>query len=527
MSAAADSRAGERPELVRAMLAPGFYPRGADSVELRETHISWVFLADGYAYKVKKPLRLPFLDYSTLERRHRMCREEIRLNRRLAPDYYIGVLAIVRDEDGLRLAPEDAAAPVEYAVEMRAIPEELTLERVARAGALGDEAVDAVASRLAAFHRDGRRPADPAASVPRLVEAVDENHATLRAIEPPSIEPSRLLASERFTAAFLDRWLPRLEQRAAGGLVRDGHGDLRAEHVILTDPVQIYDCVEFDPGLREIDVAADLAFLVMDLGRLGCWRQSGRLAASYAAAGGDPGEVQLLSFLAAYRAWVRAKVAALGPGPAESAAELHRLGHRLAWRARCPFVLFVCGLAASGKSTLAARLAELSGLPWIGADATRKRLAGLEPTEHAAPEHYSETFSRRTYRALGADAARGLEPGGAVIVDATARRRGDRDAFREGLGEVAAPLLFARCTAPDRVLLERAAERDRTGAELVSDAGLEVVRGQLGGFEPLDEVAPSARVEIDTEADANAQLLTVEALLDGSIPAPGGSTLEG
>jgi aminoglycoside phosphotransferase family enzyme/predicted kinase len=510
----------QQPELVRALLDPGLYrPRPAE-VELRETHISWVFLAGDFAYKVKKPLRLPFLDYGTLERRHEMCREEIRLNRRLAPDYYLGVVAIVRRGGTWLLVPEEAPDAVEYAVEMLRIPAELTLERIVRTrGASADE-LDAVALRLADFHGAAPKPADPAASVTRLLEALAENHATLREVGSDQIPESRLLSAERFTDAFLAHWRTPLEQRAARGLVRDGHGDLRAEHVLLTEPVQVYDCVEFDPGLREIDVAADLAFLVMDLGRLGSWENAHRLSAAYRSGGGDPGPEQLLAFLAAYRAWVRAKVACLTPAPATPPAELHRLGHRFAWRARLPFVLLVCGPAASGKSTLASRLADLSGLPHLSADATRKQLAGVEPTERAGPEHYSEEFSLRTYRALGEGAARALERHGGVIVDATGRRRADRDALRAGLGGGAALLLFAHCTADDAVLLARARERDQAGSERLSDADLEVVRAQLGSFEELEEAPAGSATMIDTEADSDSQLQAVETLLNAWIPEP-------
>lgn len=510
-----------QPELVRALLDPDLYRPRPSEVELRETHISWVFLAGEFAYKVKKPLHLPFLDYSTLERRHEMCREEVRLNRRLAPDYYLGVVGIVRRDGRWQLVPEDAPDAVEHAVEMLRIPEQLTLERIVRTRDVAPAEIDSVAGRMAEFHRDAHEPADPPASVTRLVEALAENHSTLREVGTKQVAGSRLLSAERFTDAFLARWRTRLEERAAAGKVRDGHGDLRAEHVLLTDPVQVYDCVEFDPGLREIDVAADLAFLVMDLARLGSWADAGRLVAGYKAAGGDPGAPPLLAFLAAYRAWVRAKVACLAPAPATPPGELLELGHRFAWRARLPFALFVCGVAASGKSTLASRLAEISGLPHLSADATRKRLAGLEPTERALPEHYTGDFSLRTYRELGADTAEALERFGGAIVDATGRRRTDRDAFRAGLGGSGAPLLFAHCTADDAVLLERARRRDEAGTEHLSDADLEVVRAQLSTFERLDEAPTGSATMIDTEADPDTQLLAVETFLNAWIPEPG------
>jgi uncharacterized protein len=352
--------------------------------------------------------------------------------------------------------------------------------------------------------------------VSRLVAALDENLATTRERAGGAIAEARLGAAEDFTAAFLRRGQAELERRAATGLVRDGHGDLRAEHVLVIDPIQVYDCIEFDPGLREIDVAADLAFLLMDVERLGAGERAAELLDAYRRAGGDPGGPRLLAFLCSYRAWVRAKVALFDPDPeagAPEAAALHRLGHRFAWRARLPFALVVCGIAASGKSTLVAELAELSGLPVVGADTTRKRLAGLGPTERAAPEHYSEEFSLRTYRELGAVAAAELAAAGGVIIDATGRRRADRDALRAGLGECPGPLLFARCEASDATLLGRARSRAQQPGR-VSDADVEVVERQLGSFEPLDEAASAQVAAIDSERPIGEQVRGVEALLD-------------
>ncbi len=516
MSAQPDSLPGS-DELVSALLDRGFWPHDPARVELHETHISWVFVAGELAYKVKKPLQLPFLDYGTLERRHEMCRQELILNRRLAPDYYLDLRSIARDADGsFALAAEDDPAAIEYVVEMRAIPQRRTLDRLLLGGEVEAAEIARIGERLARFHAEAEIPADPGASVPRLVAALDENLETTRERAGGAIAAARLGAAEDFTAAFLRRGEAELERRAAAGLVRDGHGDLRAEHVLVIDPIQVYDCIEFDPGLREIDVAADLAFLLMDVERLGAGERAAELLDAYRRAGGDPGEPHLLAFLCSYRAWVRAKVALFDPDPeagALEAAELHALGHRFAWRARLPFALVVCGVAASGKSTLAAELAELSGLPVIDADTTRKRLAGIEPTERAAPEHYSEEFSLRTYRELGAAAAAELAEAGGVIVDATARRRADRDALRAGLGESPGPLLFARCEAPDAVLLGRARSRQQEPGR-VSDADIEVVEGQLGTFEPLEEVAPERVAAIDAERPIEEQLRAVEALLD-------------
>ena len=258
----------------------------------------------------------------------------------------------------------------------------------------------------------------------------------------------RVHAAERFATAFLARHRAELSERARSSLARDCHGDLRAEHVILpeSDPIYIYDCVEFNPSLRRIDVSADLAFLVMDLAALDAESAAGRLVAAYRGAGGDPGDDRLLAFFAAYRAWVRAKVACiraaeLPPEAAEreracaDAQSLLALGHRFAWRTRRPAIVVVCGVSGSGKTTLARALADLSGWPYVSSDLTRKRLAGVAPTDRASPETYSAEFTARTYQELGRATREAIDRSGAVIVDATFHRRKERAAFRAALGD--------------------------------------------------------------------------------------------
>ena len=215
------------------MLEPGFYPNAPNAVELRETHASWVFLAGELAYKVKKPITLPF-DYGTLERRREMCREEVRLNRRLAPDYYLGVDSVVRGEGGLRLADGERADAVEYVVRMNRVPEEReTLERLIARHELREQDVDAIARRLADFHREAAVAPAESRGLARLTQNLDENADTLRAAGPPAIPAARVEAAEHFTSTFLAARRDALLARGAAGLIREGHGDLRAEHVIV------------------------------------------------------------------------------------------------------------------------------------------------------------------------------------------------------------------------------------------------------------------------------------------------------
>jgi aminoglycoside phosphotransferase family enzyme/predicted kinase len=522
----------QRPELVSAMLEPGFYPDRPGSLELRETHISWVFLAGERAYKVKKPLVLPFLDYGSLERRREMCREEVRLNRRLAPEIYLRVVSIVRDGDRYRLAEEDASEASEYAVEMRRVDEERSLAALAGREELKPAQLAAVAERLARFHAEAAVAPPGSGGFDDLVATLDENLQTLRETAAPVLGGRRLDSAERFTRGFLASRRPSIERRAREGLVRDCHGDLRAEHVIVPSPgeVYVYDCVEFDPALRRIDVANDIAFLVMDLAALGSEEAGFSLIDAYRRAGGDPGDDALLSFFASYRAWVRAKVAALRarelsdrdperPEQEERARSLFRLGHRLAWRARRPLALVVCGVAASGKSTLAREVADLSGWEHLSSDLARKRIAGLAPTERARQEHYSREFTERTYRELGETAGAALARGEGVIVDATFHRRHERGAFLGGLGDRSAPLLFVECRASEEVLVERARGREGEG-DRVSDADAEVVRRQLAELEPLEEIGDGSRAELVTEAPSAELLGELERLVDGRLWQP-------
>jgi uncharacterized protein len=516
--------------LIRALLDPGLYPHSPAEVELRETHISWVFLAGELAYKVKKPLVLAFLDYGTLERRHEMCRAEVELNRRLAPRIYLAVVGIARDGDGFRFTAESDPMASEYAVKMTRVEEDRSLAALAAAGTLTAEQITAAAKLLARFHATAAVAPVDRADVAVLAKTLDENVATLREQGRGLIEADRLDAMEGFTSAVVRARRAELEARGRMGAVRDCHGDLRAEHVIAPAGSEIYvfDCIEFNAELREIDVSADLAFLVMDLTALGEEALGRRLVDQYRRAGGDPGDDSLLFFFAAYRAWVRAKVACLRAaelpsddpsrdGVLDEVARMIDLGHGFAWRARGPLVLVVCGVSATGKTTLSEALNERSGWPHVSSDRTRKRLAGLGPTERGRGELYSRERSVETYRELGREASERLRSGDSgVIVDATFHRRFERDAFRSALGSVDAPVLFVECAAADATLAARMRRR-REDVARVSDADERVLEHQLAESDPLDEVPRRWRAQLDTDR-APAQLAAeIERLIDARV----------
>jgi predicted kinase len=360
--------------------------------------------------------------------------------------------------------------------------------------------------------------------VPAVRRALDENFHTLESVAGGLLDRSRLASAERFAKAFLRSRAPHLHERARHGHMRDGHGDLRPEHIVLEDGVEIVDCLEFDPALRQIDVSADLAFLVMELVARDRADLAEHLVWAYRDAGGDPGDDTLIAFFAAYRALVRAKVAAIradqlfvtNPERAArltEAARLIELAGGFAWRARLPCVLVVCGVPGAGKSHLAGMLGELSGLPVLGSDATRKGLIGLSPTERAPAAAYVGDMNDRTYRELGRRACVEHAVHGGAIVDATFRRADDRAAFFAELAGSEAQIVVVECIAPAQVRSARARARERS-RNRVSDATAEIAAREASAWEPLDDVSPDRHVVIRTDRELGPIVADLEAMLD-------------
>lgn len=521
--AATDPRTSPPETLWQALSRPETYSHRPATVEVRETHISWVFLAGELAYKLKKPLVLDFLDYGTPARRRQMCLEEVRLNRRLAPDVYLGVRGVAATADGAELTGDDDPRATDFVVEMRRYEESQTLAAKLERGELHPRDVAEVGCVLARFHGNAPRVTPATAPVLAAERRFERNlHELLGGVERRG-EIERVLGLERFAHAFVTAHAQTFSERAGHGQIREGHGDLRAEHVVLSDGVRIVDCVEFDPGLRELDVADDLAFLVFDLAACGGERFRDVLVQAYRDGGGDPGPDALIAFYAAYRALVRAKVSLVRARQLPStsaehgqlsadARDLIALAESFAWRARRPIVIAVCGVPASGKSHLARALAELSGLSHLSSDVTRKDLAGLRRTERAPDEAYRAEWNARTYAELGRRTSEALAANGGAIVDATFRHRADRLAFSAAL-KPSRPILFVECRAPRAVLAQRARERERA-RDRVSDADLSVVLREQSTWEPLDDVPPSAQLTLRTDRPVQEIIGDVLALLD-------------
>ena len=483
-----------RPEELQDAAA---YPHPVGAVELLQTNTSVIALTGRYAYKIKKPVTLEFLDMSTLERRRFLCEEELRLNARLAPDLYLEVVPIVRNATGIRVG--GAGEAVEYAVRMRQFDRAQELATLLERGAVGWEEIAALGERVARFHLDAAPAAGERtdAATGRMRDATLGNLATLLAHMDAGLDIAELGALIDWTHDFLRRRFDGFRARAASGFIRECHGDLHARNITRWQGrLTPFDCLEFDPGLRWIDVMNDAAFLVMDL----CAHSREDLAAvfldRYLGTTGDYAGVPLLPFYAATRALVRAMVDALAAEADSRGAPQYgaRFEARVRTAARFmhpkpPLLIAMHGPSGSGKSWLSERLVPAAGAIRIRSDVERKRLA-------TAATHTSRE-NDRTYSRLRECADSCLQGGLTTIIDAACLQRAERDLFHAFAARAGVPLLWVSCTAPQPVLVERIDRRRQTTAD-PSDADRAVLETQLKSMEPLGDDERRDAVEIDT-----------------------------
>jgi aminoglycoside phosphotransferase family enzyme/predicted kinase len=526
-------------DVARALQDPGFYPHGPERVEHVQTHISHVFLAGPYVYKLKKAVRFSFLDFSTFELRHHFCEEEVRLNRRLSPAVYLGVVPIAREADGrLRLGATGEA--VDHVVWMRRLPADRILANLIARGAASIDMMDALAGRLAAFHCSAS--AGPEISVHADPERLRSRWESVLAGAAPfagvllAPEDHEILAD--FGPAFIRAHETLLRARQCAGRIREGHGDLHAEHVCFVDArveaageqphlepgIYVFDCIEFSQPLRCNDVAYEIAFLAMDLESLERPDLARRLVAAYVAAASDPDVPLLLPLYACQLASVRGMVEGLKSGEAEvepadreaAATRARRhfaLALRYAWTADGPAVIACAGLSGTGKTTLAAELARSTGFTLLGTDVLRKQRAGLAPETAARTPYggglYTGEARAATYEALVAEVERALEAGQGVIADATFIRRADRDRLARAARRQRRPWVFVACRADERVIRTRLGAR--TEGRSVSDARWDTYLEQRERCEPFGADEPYLVVDTG-HAPASARAAALRAL---------------
>ncbi|MDP1995790.1 MAG: AAA family ATPase [Gallionella sp.] len=509
--------------LIRALLTdPSCYDHAVAQVRLIETHISWVLLTGEVAYKIKKPLNLGFLDFSTLAQREQACADEVRLNRRLAAEFYLGVVAITGSPAAPRI--NGKGTPIEYAVKMRQFSPDATLDRLAERGELGCAQIDPLAARLAQFHF-GECQAAPAESEwgepDSIARPVAENFRLLADRLDDPAERQRLIMLQSWSMAEHDRRTPLMRERKHQGMIRECHGDLHLGNLAWVDgQLLIFDCIEFNPALRWIDVISEVAFCYMDLlqkhphpnlppsggrddrllplgGRIeeraGQHRDLAfRFLNAWLEAGGDYEGVALLRYYAVYRALVRAKVAALraeqSAGGNAGVSECLQLAERLT-QTTPPQLWITHGLSGSGKTTLTQSLLQEQGMIRLRSDVERKRLAGLGALAHSggAPDEglYTQHASYRTYEHLALLAEGLLDAGWPVIVDAACLARWQRDLFRDLAQRRGVPFRILDIRADHATLRQRISQRAAQGKD-ASEADLHVLQQQIETARPLD-----------------------------------------
>jgi aminoglycoside phosphotransferase family enzyme/predicted kinase len=438
---------------------------------VRETHVAVVFLIGDRAYKLKKPVDVGFLDFSTREQRLAACRREVDLNRRLAPDVYLGV-ADVCGPDG---------APCDHLVVMRRMPDERRLSALVRAGTPVDDVGRRLARMIAAFHASARR--GPEISAEGTRDAIRGRWAAsfdqVRSLRDAAVDHGLVEAIERLTFDFLEGREPLFAARVADGRIVDGHGDLLADDIFcLEDGPRVLDCLEFDDHLRWLDGLDDIAFLAMDLEHLAAPELATRLLDWYAEFAADPAPASLRHHYIAYRAFVRAKVAWIRHAQGDDAAAAQAADHAdLALRhlrAGIVRLVMVGGLPATGKSTLSGLLADRLGTVLLSSDRLRKELAGRSPMNSAADDYlegiYAPPHTERTYAELVARAEKLLTRGESVVIDASWTRAEHRQLASKVATRTCSDLVPLRCWVPP----ETAAARLRTRPATPSDANADV-----------------------------------------------------
>ncbi|SHE57535.1 hypothetical protein SAMN05443144_10271 [Fodinibius roseus] len=514
---------GLTDELLHFLKRPGSYPHAPREVRHIQTHISHVFIVPPYVYKLKKPVDFGFLDYSSLAKRRTYCHREVQLNRRLTEDIYLGVVGIARREgergyligsvdQGMDMDP-DSGSVVEYAVKMRKLSEEYFLHSYIEEGRLTNRHLDRVAGRLARFYT-GQQQSDELSewgAMEQVKVNTDENFSQTKRFIGETIEGDTFRAIRQYTGDYYRGHGDLFQKRREEGRIVDGHGDLHLEHIYITpEKVMVYDCIEFNDRFRYGDLAADLAFLAMDLDFNGCWREQRYFVSRMAGKLGDSDLERIITFYKCYRAYVKGKVKSLQsteeevpPEEREKAAGLasryFSLSLRYALLGSDAVVVIFMGRVGTGKSTLSGWLSDRLKVSRYSSDHIRKRSMGLPLTdrtpEDQRPKLYSREMSEHTYGVLGEQAAGSDE--NTVILDATYSKREDRERLVEKLESSGRDYLFVEARCPDETIKERLRRREEQSG-VVSDARLEDFDKLSKAYEPPAELDDSHLIPVDT-----------------------------
>jgi uncharacterized protein len=492
------------------------YPHKPESVKHIQTHISHVFIAPPFVYKLKKSVDFGFLDYSTIDKRKHYCVREVELNRRLCSDIYLGVIPISKKENTFTFSSDNPDEIVEYAVKMKMLDEEYFLYSYIENGSLTNQHLDRVADKLADFYLQ-QEPGDEVLEYGKIEQIrfnTDENFQQTESFIGKTIENEEYQAIKYYTDRYYEKNQALFDRRITRKRIVDGHGDLHLEHIhIRPESICIYDCIEFNERFRCGDIAADLAYLAMDLDFQECRNESRYFVEQMAQKLNDPDLAKMIDFYKCYRGYVKGKVKSLQSGGEENspkkkkqlqkkATDYFHLSLRYALLGSPPIILIFMGRIGTGKSTLAEHLAKTLHIDHFSSDRIRKILAGLplykRPDSSAREKLYSAEMSQKTYRQLFKKINTHLGYGKSAILDATFSLRSQRKEFVNHLKSIQADYLFIEAQASDETILARLKTRE-TEKDSVSDARPEDFEKLTGKYESPEEVPERHLISVSTK----------------------------
>jgi len=508
------TRADEHDTLMTAMASSNFYPHNPAEIIHKQTHISDVFLAGDLVYKVKKPVDMGFLDFSTLENRYRFCCEEVRLNQRLSSDIYLGVEKITWDKNGYGL--NTSGETVDYAVKMRRLPDENNLENLLVSNRVTESFINRLINTLSDFYKASplkKKEMDQFGSFDSIEQKCRDNFNRLPDFSDTGDSKRKVQLIKAATWMFLERHKDIFDRRIENNHICDTHGDLKTEHVYHYNGVQILDCIEFNHTFRYQDTASDLAYLAMDMDFLGYRPAALFLLSRYVETTNDADLMQVIDFYKCFRAMVQVKVYNLQidemPAQEDSgkAEHAHKMEHYLdmayqyAVKMACPVIWVTCGMIATGKSTVAEKLAALFSIPWIRSDEFRKTLFEDLPDKSGKTGFekgmYTPEATSLVYGKMLVTAQAALEKGSSVILDATCRKQKERQDMLQLARDTSANIIFVECRCPDQEIKTRLEKREHQAT--VSDARLEDFAAIKKSMDTFDHLPVDMHMPVRTD----------------------------
>jgi aminoglycoside phosphotransferase family enzyme/predicted kinase len=494
-------------DLINALQNPSLYPHSVDGFKLMETHISWVILTGNYVYKLKKPMDFGFLNFSTLDKRKFFCEQELQLNRRLADEIYLDLLAVTGSAESPRLVSAheltDKDSPIEYVIKMTQFPQEGLFDQLQKQGELHPKHIETLAHSMANFHlnKANADTTSPLGTPEAVYAPVKQNFEQITPLLEEKEQLDQLKQLAGWAESTWQRLTPLLAKRKAEGFIRECHGDAHLGNITLFNgkPV-LFDCIEFNDEFRWIDVISDIAFLIMDLEDRGEDKLARLFLNTYLEDTGDYEGLRLLDFYKAYRAMVRAKIAlfTLGAPNLDKAAKagLKAQYQKYADLAESysviplRFALMMHGLSGTGKTTVSHQLVNYLPTIRVRSDVERKRLHGLQALDksHSGLNQglYSAEMTKKTYQHLVDVAGHILGSGRSVLIDGTHLHKWQREILQNVVDERGVPLLIVSCQIDEKTAKKWIETRQVSGLD-ASEAGTEVYDQQKEHQDELDE----------------------------------------